>query len=230
MIIAFALAVILAFVHLFSEKYVSHVEKFHVHTLSFSAGLFLGLIFLDLLPEVFKGTYYLGESVYLFMVFGFTLFHIGEKYVYQHVKNKSELLKDLSLIHIFGFFVNHFLIGILVFIVFSYERFVSGFFVFIPLLLHSFSSSISLEHIGKHFNKKILTNFFLPISPVLGVAFAALFHTNLAFYYTIFPFVVGAMLYIVIRDTIPRGEAGKPAFFLIGVLLSVLANIVITIL
>jgi len=230
MLIPLILAVILVAVHLFSEEYSSHVERYHVHTLSFSAGLFLGLIFLNLLPEAFKGVAYLGESIYLLMVSGFVLFHLGEKYIYQHIKNKAELLQDLASIHVLGFFANHFVIGIMLFLVFSGENVVAGFLVFIPLLLHSFSSSLSLNHIDKHFNRKSISGIALPLAPLLGVAFAILLNPDSLLYYSLFAFVIGAMLYISIRDLLPKGEQGRPLLFLSGALISVLAKVVLSLL
>ena len=230
MLIAFVLAGLLALVHLFSEEYSRHVERFHVHTISFSAGLFLGIIFLNLLPEAFKATGFIGQSVYLLMVSGFVLFHLGEKYIYQHIKNKAELLQDLAHIHVLGFFINHFVIGVAIFLAFSQGSIAGGFLIFIPLLLHTFSSSLSLNHIDKHFNRKSISGVLLPLSPVIGVLFASLLNLNRFFYYLVFPFIIGSLLYVVIRDTIPRKEQGKPMLFLTGILLAVLANTVLSLL
>lgn len=221
--IAFLLALILAMVHSFSEEYRPHVEKFHIHTISFSAGLFLGIIFLSLLPEIFVGTKAIGQSTYLLMLAGFVLFHLGEKYIYQHVKNKNTQLKDLASIHAVGFFINHFVVGITLFLAFSYKNILAGFLIFIPLLLHTFSSSISLNHIDKHFSRKSAFGVILPFSPMIGVIVAFFLNMNSVLYYSLLSFVIGAMLYIVIRDLIPREEKGKPLHFLIGVLLSMLA-------
>lgn len=228
--IAILLAGILSLVHLFSEEYSKHVEKYHLHTISFSAGLFLGIIFLNLLPEAFKGIPFLGENLYLAMVSGFVLFHLGEKYIYQHIKNKDELLQDLASIHAVGFFVNHLVVGMALFLAFSYENIVSGFLIFVPLLLHSFSSSLSLNHIDKHFNRKSLSGVVLPLAPVFGVGIATLLSPDPFVYYGLFSFVIGAMLYIVIRDMLPRAENGKPLLFLSGILVSVLATTVLSLL
>ena len=219
---ALLLAMILAVVHVFSERYASHAKKFHVQTISFSAGLFLGLIFLYLLPEFFKGMNYVGESIYILMLAGFVCMHLGEKYVYQHVKNKKEQMQDLASIHALGFFVNHFLVGITLFLAFRIEGPLSGFLIFIPLLLHTFSSSLSLNDIDEKLKSKALSYALLPLSPVIGVAFAYMMNLSPYLYHLMLSFVLGAMLYIAVRDTLPRNEAGKPFFFLTGVLLSVL--------
>jgi len=230
MLVAFPLAIILALVHFFSEKYSVHVEKYHAHTISFSAGLFLGLIFLNLLPEFFKGAIYLGESIFLLLLAGFVLFHLGEKYIYQHIRDRNELLKDLAAIHVLGFFINHFVLGIALLLAFKNSNPVAGFFIFIPLLLHSFSSSLSLNHIDKHFEKHSFLGMLLPLSPLAGVSFAFLLNPTASLYYGMFSFIIGAMLYIVIRDIVPKGQAGKPLLFLTGVLLSVLAMVALSLL
>ncbi len=219
---ALSLALILASVHFFSEKYAEHVKKFHLQTISFSAGLFLGLIFLYLLPEFFKGLYHVGESIFLLMLAGFVSMHLGEKYIYQHISNKKERIHDLASIHALGFFINHFIVGITLLLAFSIEGIFSGFLIFIPLLLHTFSSSLSLNDIDEKLNKKFLSGFILPLSPVFGVLVAYGLNLTPYLYHLLFSFVLGAILYIVVRDTLPRDDAGKPFLFLIGVLVSVL--------
>jgi len=223
MLAEFTLAILLVAVHIISKKFVKTIEKFHIQTISFSAGLFLGLIFLEILPEAFAGTRLIGDTVFILMAAGFVLFHVGEKYLYQHVKDKNKLLKDLSFVHAIGFFVNHFVVGIMVFLTFNSANIVSSFILFIPLLLHSFSSALSLNHLDKHFPRKSFAGFFMPLAPVFGVSFAAFLNLNPIFYFGLLAFAVGAMLYISIRDMLPRGEQGKPLLFLLGALISILA-------
>ena len=96
--------------------------------------------------------------------------------------------------------------------------------------MHTFSSTLSLNDIDKTFNKKIVAGFLLPISPVLGVLAAYALNLTPYLYHLLFSFVLGAMLYIAVRDTLPRGQAGKPRLFLIGVLVSVLILTIVSIL
>ncbi len=223
MVAVFPLAGILALVHFFSESYGRHQEKYHIHLVSFSSGLFLSIIVLQLFPEFFKGLPHIGENIFVLMLSGFVLFHLSEKYVYQHIKNKNEMLQDLAFLHAVGFFFNHFVVGIALFLVFQIESTLSGFLLFIPLLLHTFSSSLSLNHLDSHFKRKSLLGLVLPLAPVFGVTFATLLKPNLVAYHALFSFVLGAMLYIAIRDMTPAGQKGKPLLFLTGVLLSLLA-------
>lgn len=226
---ALLLALILASVHFFSERYSDHAKRFHAQTISFSAGLFLGLIFLYLLPEFFNGLQHVGENIYLLMLAGFVSLHLGEKYIYQHIRDKGERMKDLASIHALGFFINHFIVGMALFLAFSIEGVWSGFLIFIPLLLHTLSSSLSLNDIDKIINKKLLSSFILPLSPVFGVMVAYALNFSPYLYHLLFSFVLGAMLYIVVRDTLPRDDSGKPLLFFIGVLISVFILTIVSI-
>jgi len=223
MIEAFALAIILALVHFFSEEHGRHAEKFYIQLISFSAGLFLGIIFLYLLPEFFRGGLFLGENIYILLLAGFVFFHLGEKYVYQHIRNRKELMQDIASLHAVGFFTEHFIIGITLFLAFKIEGSVSGFLLFLPLLLHSFSSSISLNHIDSHFKRKSISGILLPLSPFFGVCVAYFLQFSYVFYYALFSPVLGAMLYIAIRDMLPKKEEGNQLFFIAGVLFSILS-------
>ena len=129
-----------------------------------------------------------------------------------------------------AFFVNHFLVGITLFLVFSIEGLFSGFLIFIPLLLHTFSSSLSLNGFDNAFNKRLVANFLLPVLPVLGMLVAHVLNLTPYLYHLLFSFVLGAMFYVAVRDTLPRGQAGKPFLFLLGVLVSVLILTIVSIL
>ncbi len=222
MIVPFVLAFILSMVHFFSEEYSPKIERFHSELLSFSAGLFITFIFLDLLPEFFAGIEFAGRIAFLALLLGFVIFHIGEKYIYQHITNKRELLSELQAVHALGFFIDHFTVGVALFLTLSVPSESFRILIFIPLLLHTLSSSLSLTHLDEVYSRKSIQSVLLTFSPLLGVAFAFLISPAEGTYYLLFSFVVGALLYVVIRDTIPKGRKGDPLFFMAGFLLSVI--------
>ncbi|HZX33796.1 MAG TPA: hypothetical protein VFF09_00280 [archaeon] len=215
--VPFILAAAMSIIHYFSGELSEKVEKFHDEIIGFSAGLFITLLFVFFLPEFFKGREVLGETIFALMLGGFVFFHVSEKYIYQHVKNRKELMKDLAEVHAVGFFVDHFVVGMA--LVFAFQQGISallGFAVFIPLLLHTLASSISLSHIDEYFNKSTALNIVLSVSPLLGVFFAAFLNPDRALYYAVFSAVVGALFYIVVRDMLPEKKEGRLAYFLLG--------------
>lgn len=221
-LVPLALAAVLSVMNWFSELYSDALGKFHSKIVSFSAGLFITYIFLFMFPEIFKGSQLIGESVFFFVLFGFVIFHILEKYIYQHVTDKKLLLYELSELHIGGFFADQFLVGILLFISFSKGQDILSYFIFLPLLLHTVSSSISLTQIDTHINQNKIIMFILAAAPFFGALTAFLLVLGPENYILLLSFVVGAMLYTVIRDAMPRGKEGNINFFLFGLCLSLL--------
>ncbi len=217
--LTFVLAAILVAVHWFSEQFAAHVERFHAQLVSFSAGLFIAFIFLVLLPELVEGASLMGEKVFVFLLAGFVLFHVMEKYIYQHVKNKDVLLRELAEVHAAGFFIDHFVVGAALFFAINSPQIELGFLLFIPLFLHTISSGISLTHIDEHFQNRIIS-ITLAASPLIGALFAFLLNPARHIFLAIFAFVVGALLYVVIRDMLPEGSKGNPLFFVLGLILS----------
>lgn len=208
------LALIITIVHYFSDKFSHILEKFHFKIASFSAGVLLAIIFLDLFPEVVKGIAYV--NIFFIILVGFCVFHIAEKYLYQHVKNKDVLMENLAALHIVGFFINHFIVGVVLVLTFSISKTLS-FLLFIPFLLHTLSSALSLKHIDERTNT-LTARVILSLSTFLGVILAQFLQFNQDVFYIILSFSIGALLYIVIRDLLPKEEEGKPVYFIFGLL------------
>jgi zinc transporter ZupT len=215
------LALLLSILHLFSKRISKYIEKFHIGITSFSAGIFITIIFLSLLPELIKGVEY--TNIFLFMLIGFAVFHISEKYVYQHIKDKKKLMKDLAEIHMFGFYIDHFVIGFLLVLTFLAKGSL-GFFVFIPFVLHTISSSFSLEHCDEKAKVK-LSRILLSSSTLTGAIIASLLSFNQALFFILFAFSTGAIFYVVVRDMLPKGEGGNTFYFIIGALITLIAII-----
>lgn len=215
-IVPFALAAALSIINWFSETYSEALHRYHSKLTSFSAGIFITYIFLVLLREVFEGVQLVGENIFLIALLGFVLFHVLEKYIYQHVTSKKHVLYELAALHVAGFFADHFLIGVLLLLIFGTGNVALSVFAFIPLMLHTISSSISLTHLDEHVGHNKLVILLLSAAPFLGVLTAYLLDLGQEKYYMLLSFIVGAMLYIVIRDALPHGKSGNILFFLIG--------------
>lgn len=216
-------AIVISVVHFLSDKVSGFMEKHHYKLLSFNGGLFLALIFLILLPDVieFSDT----NSVYFLMLLGFVIFHLAGKFLYQHVKNKKEMLGELKVMHEIGFFLDHFMLGFVLVTAVDIDP-TLGFLIAIPILLHTVSSSISMQHI--HERAKTGTNkVILSLSTLLGVIAAILLSVERDVQGAILALLLGMLLYIGIRDFIPREEKGYPVLFLAGVALVTLIYLVI---
>lgn len=214
------LALALSFVHFFSESYGYLTERYHSEFLSLSSGLFITFIFLFILPEVISGVSVIGERVFFLILAGFIFFHLSEKYIYQHVKNKNEVIEELAQVHAAGFFINHFVLGMTLYFIFVIAGGAIGLITFLLFLFHTISSSISLNHIDEYFSQRFVVNAILSSSPLLGVLFAIFLSPAKDLYYSLFALSVGAILYVVIRDMIPYGKEGKPLFFFFGFIIS----------
>lgn len=217
--IAIVIAFLLTVIHFFSKKISKIIESHHINITSFSAGMFITLIFLEFLPRMTLGLEY-GAPVFLVLTFGFILFHLSEKYLYQHIKDKKILLKDLAELHNIGFFINHLMVGFVLVLVFELTKSYTNYLIIVPFLLHTISSSMSLEHIRRRIRTKF-NKILLSTSTFLGALFAYLIELDFFWHYTLFAFFLGSLFYISIRDMLPHGKKGNPLMFLIGSLLTI---------
>lgn len=213
------LALSLSVVHFFSDVFSKIFEKFHVHIRKFSAGFFISLIFLELFPKAFEGIKFL--NIFFAIFIGFVAFHLAEKYVYQHVKEKHKMIKDLKILHETGFFIEHFAIGFFLVLVFRIEG-LYPMLVFIPLMLHTISSSLSMEAI--HLKSKTpLNKVILSLSTLIGASLAYFVVPFGFWYYGLFSLLLGALFYTGVRDMLPlMEEKTGPLYFLMGAVLNIL--------
>lgn len=213
------LGIALAVIHYFSEKF--HLLE-HIHRMkfiSFTGGIFITYLILDLLPALFEGGVMESRISLLFVLIGFSLFHLLEKYVYREAQNREVLRKELKEIHSLTFFLYHFVIGMILVSVIDKLGLMTGILFFIPIFLITLVSSISLKEIHGRIREKKAVKLLLSISTLLGVVVATLFPLTFLLYSILLGFVVGALLFVVIVDSIPRERKGEPVFFILGVAL-----------
>ena len=214
--LVFIFAGLLSIVQFFSSDFSEQIEKHHKKITSLSAGIFIAYILLNLLPELVNSTQIIGQNAFILVLAGFLIFHTLEKYLYQHITNKKTLLKDLAELHAMGFFFDQFVSGMLLFFAITADDVLVGSIIFLPLLLHTLSSAIALQHIKEYFNSSKRVNIILSCAPLLGAIFIFTQSTLQNVHYSIFAFTIGMLLYIVIRDTIPNGKTGDTKFFILG--------------
>ena len=211
--------VILALFHYFNEVIDKKVHKYKTEVMSLSAGVAVAYIFLVLFKELFEVEMF---TPYLLIVvlFGFSLLHVVEKHVYQH-KSRKRKLRELKEIHSISFFIYHFFLGIVLYY-FVQESFRSGLFFFIPIFLHSVLSGISLSEIDSKVRESGIVKLLLSLAPIFGIVLAMVVTIPVWVYSCILAFVLGVLIYVVIRDQIPYKEEGNSLYFLVGVFLMLL--------
>lgn len=220
MILPIALGILLAIVHYFSEKFhlLSNINR--MKFISFTSGVFISYIILHLIPDIFVEDIILNRISLMFVLIGFSVFHLLEKYVYKHdYGNQEKMRRELKEVHSLAFFIYHFIIGIVLVTVFNESGIQSAILFYIPLIFITSVSSLSLKEIHGKIRGKPVVKFLLSVSTLLGIIISSLFPLSQFLYGTLLGFVVGALLYIVITDSIPKEKEGMPVFFVVGVAL-----------
>lgn len=214
------LSLILSIISYYSVLFIRPIFKYYDEILSFSAGILITLIFIELFPLFSLGLGILGDLSYIILLIGFSMHHITEKYIYQRVLKKKERIKELASLHAGGFFLDHFIIGFVLTLLFTLESIRTVFLVFIIFLIYILTSSISLKDIRKKGKLGLFGRIILSASPLLGALFINLLNLPLSVIYAIIAYVIGMFLYLVVRDVLPEKKEGKPSYFLLGLLLS----------
>ncbi len=220
MILPILLALILSILHLFNNRFSRFTKHYSKYVLSLSAGILITLIITELIPRLNDGVRIFSDRLYLIVLLGFISFHLVEKYAYQHIENKAKLFREITRLHYFGFFLEHFVLGFS--LVLLTTNLLEGLILFLPFLLLTISSSISLEVIDTVARSKILKTV-LAFSTLIGALVASSIKINMAHYYGGLSYAVGILFYIVVKDIIPIEEKHeKTTFFLIGVLIGLI--------
>ncbi len=223
--IAIAIGLILGALHYFSENLELAAEPKRSRIISFGAGISIAYLFLHLLPHTYEAAIHLEEWVFLFLLLGFSLFHLSEKYIYQHIRQEKRA-KELKEIHSIIFFIYHFSVGIVIADKMDISILEGSLFV-IPVALHIGVSTVSLSKIHGEIRESIFIKVILSLSTLLGVVFAILMHIPDTVNNILVSFIAGVLLFIIVKEFLPEKEKGKPLFFLFGLLLFCVINIVI---
>ena len=215
--VAFQLAImfgiIIGAIHFFSDKIIE-IGKYRTKLLSFAAGISLTYLLLFLLPELYEGVQQLQKLLFLFVLFGAVLFHLVEKYIYQHEK-KTRIIQDLSAVHALSFFIYHFILGVVLVNLLN-KNLILGSLFFIPIVTYTAVGQVSLKEIHAKVTEKQLVKIFLAESTLIGIIEAVIFQIPPKIFYALLGFVAGAMLYHVMRESVPNEREGNALFFLAG--------------
>lgn len=211
-VIIIIIAVVMGLTDFFGHKISGLIGRHRDAVLSFSAGLLISLLFLILVPDlIIKGV---TELLFLFMLVGFLLMHLIEKYIYRHITDKQELLEDLKIVHIIGFGLDNFLIGFIIASLVELD-FSIVITLAVPLFLQMLTSSISLDSIDTRLNDKY-SKIILSVLPLLGAILGIVLELDHLLTNYVLAFVLGILFYMIIRDVLPQGRKGNSALFFAG--------------
>src|SRR3989344_2236059 len=214
MVLQLIFAPILTFIFIISQEISEKAEKYHQHLLSLSSGMFIAIIFIEVFPLLSQASNVMGNSIFILMLAGFTCYHLIVKYTYQHTRGiKRE--KKIGHIHIVGFFLENFVNGFILTILL-----ISGvsYIIFIPFVLVTLATSLSLKHLNDRFSLGN-SKYLLSASVLIGTIVATVIQFSQRELYILLSIMSGFLLYFVSRDMIPKGIYGRPLYFLAGVIL-----------
>jgi zinc transporter ZupT len=216
-LIALGLGVLLGVIHFLGERIKIPAGTRYFRLISFAAGISIGYLFLDLFPRTYNAAEHLRESVFLFLLLGFTIVHLAEKYFYQHAKTKPIQAK-LKSIHTITFFAYYFLIGCVLLDLVQSEI-LEGLLFVIPVALHSGLIGSSLSEIHGQFAPSFPEKLSLSLAAPLGVVFASVLPLTPILHNVVISGISGIMLYVFVREFLPEKENGQPLFFIFGLIL-----------
>lgn len=218
-------------------------DKFHL-ILGLTAGVLLGVVAFDILPEIFE---LLNKAKVepvipmIALVLGFLIFHVLEKTLLLHFAQEEEYIThehDLSIKHgshkhpavgtlsALALAGHSFLDGVGIGLGFQISSAV-GILVAIAVISHDFSDGLNtvtlvLNH--KHTDKKALFYLFVDaLAPVLGAFSTLFFRVSERFLIIYLGFFAGFLLYIGASDILPEAHSQHSSYktilmTLIGVL------------
>lgn len=187
------------------------------YLLSFTAGVLLGVVSFDVLPEIFALSHAHGldsSGAMIALVVGFLFFHGLEKFLLLHPVHESDyaahrhphvgLVSGLAL-------VGHSLLdGVAIGLAFQVSPAV-GVSVAIAVIAHDFSDGLNTVGImlvhGNTPRRSIVMLVLDAAAPVAGAASTLLFHLPPANLMLYLGFFAGFLLYIAVSDILPQAHS-----------------------
>ncbi|MHB8494359.1 MAG: ZIP family metal transporter [Casimicrobiaceae bacterium] len=185
--------------------------------LSFTAGVLLGVVSFDLLPEIFELGHRLGTDAsggMIALVLGFLLFHGLEKFVLVHHGHEADYASHhhprvgvLSALALAG---HSFMDGVGLGLGFQVST-AAGVAVAVAVIAHDFCdglNTVGLMLVNRNTDRRSLAMLLLDaIAPVLGAAATLAFTVPPRFLMLYLGFFAGFLLYIGASDILPEAHS-----------------------
>ncbi len=218
MVLAWVYGAAIAIVHFIGEE-LDDVPLMHRPQVApFATGVTVAYVFLALLPEHHGGVAHLGEFGYLFGLAGFSGIHLTKKHFQRSDRHYDELLHDYKEMHSVFLFLYYTAIGILLHTLVARST-VAGTLLFVPVLLHTAISSLSLTELHEDVLDVLWVKAAISLAVLGGVAIGALDLLSMKAFHAVLGLVTGMFLYVVIHDAMPRGRDTAPMSYLAGTVL-----------
>lgn len=186
---------------------------------SFSAGFTISYVFLLLFPEVDRLGKVTSIHTSILALLGFVYFHSALKFVF---KNENIEVKRLSvdIIHLITSAGYNFLMTFLA-IELIEQRESEGLIIFMILLLHIVLSDMAHSKSDNTSIEKSKLPVIL-LSSFAAVIFTIFVDISIDLRAILFAITSGSIVYITIREELPKDSEGKPVSFLCGTLVFLL--------
>ena len=204
---------------------IKNKQRLH-YILGFTAGIILGVIAFDILPETFRiaQTYHIDTTKPMVaLVCGFLLFHILEKSVLMHHAHETEYGKhrhpQVGILSAMALSGHSLLDGIGIGLGFQVNAAV-GVAVAIAVIGHDFAdglNTVTLMLNNKNSSRKSFVLLLVDaLAPVVGVASTFFFHLSEANLVLYLGFFAGFLLYIGASDILPQAHEKHSSRITIG--------------
>lgn len=200
-------------------------DKLHL-IMSLTAGVLVGVVFFDLMPEIFSLSIENHLDVtnsLIALVFAFLFIHLLEKFALIHSTHEEEYADHrhptVGLINASGLSFHSFLDGVGIGLGFQVSPHV-GLIVAFAVIAHDFSDGLNtvtlmLSHKNST-QKSIILLLIDAIAPVLGVASTLLFSIPNDILLLYLGFFAGFLLYIGASDLLPEAHSKHSSYKMLG--------------
>jgi len=193
--------------------------------LGFTAGVVIGVVAFDLLPEIFKslGNGVTAREAMLALVVGFLLFHIIEKSILIHHSQEQEYEvhhhPQVGLASALALSGHSFLDGLGIGLGFQAGNAV-GIAVAIAVIAHDFSdglNTVTLMLVNNNNRRKALAMLLVDsLAPVVGAVVGTLVHISEGGLTLYLGFFAGFLLYIGASEILPEAHSKHSSYATIG--------------
>lgn len=206
----------------FALRFKKHLNSF----MAFAAGVMLGVVSFDILPEIIgqiKSFDFNPTGVMVALVFGFLLFHVLEKTILIHHTHEKDYAEhkhpQVGMFSALALIGHSFMDGFSIGLAFQINAAV-GVLVAIAVVSHDFTDGMNTVTLMlNHKNSPKKTRLFLildALSPILGVLAAIFFTFSPHFLVLYLGFFAGFLLYIGASDILPEAHSQHSSYKLLG--------------